>query len=382
MVERDHVPFGSLLPGRNYSSNSYRFGFNGQEKDDEVFGATGTSMTAEFWQYDTRTGRRWNMDPVVDPSESPYATNNNNPIFYSDPSGACPTGDCGQYKTPDDHRVSIDKGASVFGNDKGELTGFTTPGENPTSYTWNTEAGWYLNSAGEKYSEGSYADGFAATFDPSQSRSDQLTEWWKSAPLENTAQMLGDFASEVTSKQFWSNTAEYWTSSAYQMGRWDGLSATGMVEGAPIMVFTAGFGAMAAPEISAASSMALTGGRAFLSVSNDLLTESYAGFLSRNLLNGKFSVTLWDDASQLSFTRYDLLGRAHGGIGTPHSLSYGLNLGARNGQFFASWNALSKGRLPSRMGLMDLGRLHYDLTFRPGLRMPATGAPTLKITLH
>ena len=28
--------FGSLLPGRNYSSGSYRFGFQGQDKDDEV----------------------------------------------------------------------------------------------------------------------------------------------------------------------------------------------------------------------------------------------------------------------------------------------------------------------------------------------------------
>lgn len=31
-----YEPFGSLLPGRNYSSDSYRFGFNGKEKDDEV----------------------------------------------------------------------------------------------------------------------------------------------------------------------------------------------------------------------------------------------------------------------------------------------------------------------------------------------------------
>lgn len=31
--------FGSLLRGRNFSSSSYRFGLNGQEKDDEVYGA-------------------------------------------------------------------------------------------------------------------------------------------------------------------------------------------------------------------------------------------------------------------------------------------------------------------------------------------------------
>jgi len=79
--------FGSLLPGRNYSSESYRFGFQGQEKDDEVFGATGTSYTAEFWQYDPRTGRRWNLDPVFTPSLSSYHAFELNPIWKVDPKG-------------------------------------------------------------------------------------------------------------------------------------------------------------------------------------------------------------------------------------------------------------------------------------------------------
>jgi hypothetical protein len=79
--------FGSLLPGRNYSSGSYRFGLNGQEKDDEIYGATGTSYTAEFWQYDPRTARRWNLDPVPQVSISDYAAFALNPIFNTDPLG-------------------------------------------------------------------------------------------------------------------------------------------------------------------------------------------------------------------------------------------------------------------------------------------------------
>ena len=40
----------------------YRYGFNTQEKDDDVFiGA----YTAEYWEYDSRLGRRWNLDPIV-----------------------------------------------------------------------------------------------------------------------------------------------------------------------------------------------------------------------------------------------------------------------------------------------------------------------------
>jgi len=79
-----YEPFGSLLPGRNYSSDSYRFGFNGQEKVDEVNGSAGTHNTALFWEYDTRIGRRWNLDPKPNPSVSQYACFANNPIWFID----------------------------------------------------------------------------------------------------------------------------------------------------------------------------------------------------------------------------------------------------------------------------------------------------------
>jgi len=75
------------MPGRSYNANGYRFGFNGQEMDNEVFNNPSTSYTAEFWQYDSRIGRRWNIDPVVSPWESPYAVNGDNPIYYNDPNG-------------------------------------------------------------------------------------------------------------------------------------------------------------------------------------------------------------------------------------------------------------------------------------------------------
>jgi hypothetical protein len=44
---------------RSFAGAAYRYGFNGQEKDDEVCGS-GNLNTAEFWEYDTRLGRRWN----------------------------------------------------------------------------------------------------------------------------------------------------------------------------------------------------------------------------------------------------------------------------------------------------------------------------------
>jgi hypothetical protein len=83
----DYYPFGSLLPGRNYSSDGYRFGFNTQEKDDEIYGSNGTSYYAEFWQYESRAGRRWNLDPVDQVSISNYAALGLNPMMNVDPKG-------------------------------------------------------------------------------------------------------------------------------------------------------------------------------------------------------------------------------------------------------------------------------------------------------
>jgi hypothetical protein len=64
----------------------YRFGFNGQEKDNELKGK-GNVNTAEFWEYDTRLGRRWNIDPVDQISISNYACFGNNPILNTDVRG-------------------------------------------------------------------------------------------------------------------------------------------------------------------------------------------------------------------------------------------------------------------------------------------------------
>jgi len=83
-----------LTPGRKFSAGTgYRYGFNGQEKSTEI---TEGLTTAEFWEYDSRIGRRWNCDPVFKENESPYACLSNNPIFNIDPNGDSDS----TYKTP------------------------------------------------------------------------------------------------------------------------------------------------------------------------------------------------------------------------------------------------------------------------------------------
>jgi hypothetical protein len=79
------------MPGRQFSSNSYRYGFGGHEKDDEVKG-TGNHLSFGDYGYDTRLGRRWRTDPLAHemPSWSPYSTFLCNPIRYVDVDGRKP----------------------------------------------------------------------------------------------------------------------------------------------------------------------------------------------------------------------------------------------------------------------------------------------------
>lgn len=80
--------FINHIKTNNTCTDPYLFGFNGMEKDNEVYGE-GNSYTAEFWEYDPRLGRRWNIDPHSEKYawQSPYVAFNNNPIFFEDPAG-------------------------------------------------------------------------------------------------------------------------------------------------------------------------------------------------------------------------------------------------------------------------------------------------------
>jgi len=57
-----YYPFGSPMQTRTWSSGVYRFGFNGQEKDDEIAGE-GITFTYEYRIQDTRIGRFFSVDP-------------------------------------------------------------------------------------------------------------------------------------------------------------------------------------------------------------------------------------------------------------------------------------------------------------------------------
>ncbi|MBS1650940.1 MAG: hypothetical protein JSU07_02925 [Bacteroidetes bacterium] len=73
----DYYPFGSVAKGRSFSSQSYRYGYQGSEKDNEVNAETYSTF---YRALDTRLGRWFSLDPVKKPYESPYVSMGNNPI--------------------------------------------------------------------------------------------------------------------------------------------------------------------------------------------------------------------------------------------------------------------------------------------------------------
>ncbi len=59
----DYYPFGMLVPNRHKDSGDYRYGFQGQEKDDDLKGE-GNSVDFGARIYDPRVGKFLSLDPM------------------------------------------------------------------------------------------------------------------------------------------------------------------------------------------------------------------------------------------------------------------------------------------------------------------------------
>ncbi|MEJ0101540.1 MAG: RHS repeat-associated core domain-containing protein [Bacteroidota bacterium] len=86
---QDYYPFGSLMPGRKFSSGNYRYGFNGKENDNEVKGIEGSQQDYGMRIYDPRVGRFLSVDPLTNkyPWYTPYQFAGNKPIRFIDLDG-------------------------------------------------------------------------------------------------------------------------------------------------------------------------------------------------------------------------------------------------------------------------------------------------------
>jgi len=82
----DYYPFGMLLPGRHDDTQKYRYGFQGQEKDDEIKGE-GNSYDFGDRMLDPRIGRWFSTDMKSKEFQSNYNFAMNNPTIFVDPDG-------------------------------------------------------------------------------------------------------------------------------------------------------------------------------------------------------------------------------------------------------------------------------------------------------
>jgi RHS repeat-associated protein len=86
----DYYPFGMVMPGRNYTApgdSSYRYGFNGKEKDKNI-----SSLTAYdygFRIYNPAIGKFLSVDPLTKkyPWYTPYQFASNKPVWAVDVDG-------------------------------------------------------------------------------------------------------------------------------------------------------------------------------------------------------------------------------------------------------------------------------------------------------
>ncbi|MDO5638089.1 MAG: RHS repeat-associated core domain-containing protein [Myroides sp.] len=84
--ENNYYPFGLKHGGYNdIPGEGYKYKLNGKEYEDS-FGLNIYEM--DLRQYDPAIGRWVVLDPVIHHEYSPYSAFDNNPVFWSDPSGA------------------------------------------------------------------------------------------------------------------------------------------------------------------------------------------------------------------------------------------------------------------------------------------------------
>ncbi|MEP3311292.1 RHS repeat domain-containing protein, partial [Ekhidna sp.] len=84
----DYYPFGMLMPNRHNNTSDYRYGFQGQEMDNEIKGE-GNSLNYTFRMHDPRVGRFFATDPLEHnyPWNSPYSFSENNVLAYNELEG-------------------------------------------------------------------------------------------------------------------------------------------------------------------------------------------------------------------------------------------------------------------------------------------------------
>ncbi|MCC5922385.1 MAG: hypothetical protein JJT77_01255 [Crocinitomicaceae bacterium] len=147
----DYSEFGVQLDGRTVSSGEYRYGFQGQEMDDEVEGE-GNSVNYKYRMHDPRVGRFFAVEPLADeyPHYSPYSFSGNKVTNMIEREGLEEAPTTVGYKPFDvlwtaglGTRKNIDGGGLLSG-----WSGFLDFGANFASGSGNASLGGHYNFSG------------------------------------------------------------------------------------------------------------------------------------------------------------------------------------------------------------------------------------------
>jgi RHS repeat-associated protein len=110
-----YYPFGMTIGSLSRGSEGYRFGFQGQEKDDEVYGSSGSFLNFKYRGYDSRYGRFLSVDPLMAkyPFYSSYAFSGNRTIDMVELEGLEPEGY--QYRLRGSVEIGMSAGLQLAG---------------------------------------------------------------------------------------------------------------------------------------------------------------------------------------------------------------------------------------------------------------------------
>ncbi|MEY2669968.1 MAG: hypothetical protein RLZZ577_284 [Bacteroidota bacterium] len=157
----DYSPFGVELDGRTVSLDGYRFGFQNQEKDNEVKGE-GNSINYSFRMHDPRLGKFFAIDPLSKkyPHNSPYAFSENRvidcgeleglEIFYAaDGTFLGQVGSNTQVMVVNDKIIKMKGGIKAVQKNLGQINNATTNSEvqNQHREAGERHLAWYLKNS-------------------------------------------------------------------------------------------------------------------------------------------------------------------------------------------------------------------------------------------
>ncbi len=203
-----YYPYGMLMPGRfGEAASGYRYGFQGQEKDDEIKGK-GNSVNYKYRMHDPRLGRFFAVDPLTSkyPHYTPYSFSGNKVIHAIELEGLeeiILTDTKGKSVTKKFDKGSSSKEIETFFTDNGYNWDSDWFDENAYDEVWTAKN--FYNFWG--YSTGTKLKKYLSSNSyNSNKKSPYFTEWdrtffeWmtaKEAEIDGDAEAMFDFGVQV-----------------------------------------------------------------------------------------------------------------------------------------------------------------------------------------